>query len=263
VELIVAISIVIPATPWDELLWRLELLLEGLTEQTLPATEIVVVDSVGQGEDPVAEVVAKFAGRLPVRSFQMPPAKHESVFRAGEARNYGVARLTKPVPRYLFLDADCVPEPGLLALHDRFGNRPVSVACSRVHIDPRDLPERTLAALWAAPPCRQDSRVNQPSTYSTQFCAWSCVLSVSAKLFHKVGGFWNRMVIEEDIDLGLRMLRAGGRIRYFNRPGVFHIDHPYWRPLKAGENGPGDVLPPWAFTYEQAAELPGYLREPY
>lgn len=262
-----AISVIIPATPWDEVLWRLELVLEGLCVQTLLPTEVIVVDSVGQGDDPVSRLVAKFANKLPVRSYQMPPPNHGNVFRPGEARNYGVSQLKIPVPRYLFLDADCVPEHPLLKLHDSFAGRDISVACSRVHIDPASLPERTLEAVRQTKPCRQDSRNNDPKSYATQFCAWSCVLSVSASLFAKVGGFWNRMVIEEDIEMGLRMLRAGGRVRYFQRPGAFHLDHPYWRPLKGwekktGENDEGDKLPDWAFTYEQAATLPGYLREP-
>lgn len=262
-----AISLVIPTTPWPEVLWRLELLLQGLLVQTLAPTEVILVDSVGQGEDPVAELAAKYADRLPIKSYQMPPPKHGNVFRAGEARNYGVARLTQPVPRILFLDADCVPEHHLLALHDSFGNRQVLVACARIHVHPDSLPNRTIDEVRQARPCRVDSRVNEPNSYSSQFCAWSCILSVPADLFAKVGGFWDRMVIEEDIDLATRMLRAGGRVRFFNRPGAFHIDHPHWRPLKAweknnGESFEGDPLPEWAFTYEQAALIPGYLRDP-
>lgn len=79
-----AISVIIPAAPMEELLWRLELVLEGLTVQTLAPTEVIVVDSVGQGDDSVSRVVAKFADKLPIRSYQMPPSSHGSVFRAGE-----------------------------------------------------------------------------------------------------------------------------------------------------------------------------------
>lgn len=262
-----AISVIIPAAPMEELLWRLELVLKGLTVQTLAPTEVIVVDSVGQGDDPVSRVVAKFADKLPIRSYQMPPSSHGNIFRAGEARNYGVSQLRVSVPRYLFIDADCVPEHPLLALHDSFGGREISVACSRVHIDPATLSERTLEAIRQTRPCKLDPRNKQSDAYGTHFCAWSCVLSVPAALFAKVGGFWDRMVIEEDIDLGLRLRNAGGRVRYFHRPGAFHLDHPDWRPLAIWEQQvrgreARNELPVWAFTYQQSAALSGYLREP-
>ena len=260
-----AISVCIPATPWPELLWRLELLLEALTLQTLAPTEVIVVDSVGQQpDDSVAQLVSKFDTRLPIRAYQMPVSHDGCEFRAGASRNYAVERLTVPVERYMFLDGDCVPDPDLLALHNSFGARHISVACARKHIDPAELAARTLKDVFQAQACRLDPRLNSTIAYATFFCAWGCVLSVPSELFLKIGGFWTRMIIEEDIDLGLRLSRVGGRVRFFNKPGATHIDHPYWRPRtkEEKETDVGDPLPKWTFTYAQAEQLTGYLREP-
>ena len=98
-----AISVCIPATPWPELLWRLELLLEALTLQTLAPTEVIVVDSVGQQpDDSVAQLVSKFDTRLPIRAYQMPVSHDGCEFRAGASRNYAVSQ-TLIFWRYIIL----------------------------------------------------------------------------------------------------------------------------------------------------------------
>lgn len=251
-----AISVVIPAAPWPELLWRLELVLEGLAVQTCRPEEVILVDSIGQGDTRVAQLAEQFADRLPIRAYQMPPHRDGLIFRAGSARNYGVERLQVPVPRYLFLDADCVPDSTLVMQHDSYQTRQVLLSNARRHVLPEQLPERTLTAVLRAKSHVADARLQKPELLGTAFGIMACALSVPADLFAKVGGFWTRMIIEEDYELAMRMIRAGGRVRFCRKPDVVHVDHPRWRPM------PETPKPAWAFTYQQSLRLPGYLRIP-
>lgn len=83
----------------DRLMRCLEALMPGLP----PGVEVVVVDN---GSD--TEVALPLA-----RSFPSVRLLHEPQAGAAAARNRGVAETS--APRLIFIDADCVPEPGWVA----------------------------------------------------------------------------------------------------------------------------------------------------
>jgi GT2 family glycosyltransferase len=246
------LPVVIPAADFPEMLWRLELCLAGLLDQTQPASEIVVVDSIGLS-DAVRQTVQPFKALLPVQAVSLPPSTDP--FRAGPARNHGVSLLQRDWERVVFLDADCVAVPDVLASHAQFAARPVVVAGARAHVNPLQLLDRTVAAVRKAA-TTPDKRLQHPENWKTHHCSYGCHLSVPRSHFTQVGGFWDRVIYGEDLELGLRLIRAGAMIQFSAQPAVRHIDHPIWRPTCP------EQLPDWAIRMPESTELPGYLRVP-
>lgn len=172
----------------------------------------------------------------------LPPSEQ---FRAGAARNRG-GRLAMG-DRILFLDADCVPAPNVLAAHNDYESFEVVVLGSRHHIREERIAEIDLTRLksW-----HQLSGINDvdaryklggdyreaahflkrghtcfPVNYA--FC-WSCHMSVPTKTFRELGGFWEELegYGSEDQELGWRMQRHGCSLIARFDLIVYHLDHP-------------------------------------
>jgi GT2 family glycosyltransferase len=171
--------------------------------------EIIVVDD-GSTDD-TAALVSRLALPVTLRLSRQPQRGRAA------ARNRGAGEAAAPV--LLFVDADVQPRPGLIAAHLRH-----HIPGSRIAIQGRILPHpdalrttfmRATHLLPApAPPGR---RLFFGHVATANF-------SVAAAPFHEVGGFdesfagfgW------EDIELGLRLARAGVGLRYEPAATVYH-----------------------------------------
>jgi glycosyltransferase involved in cell wall biosynthesis len=213
------IAVVIPAHNAAE---TINATLASLAGQSLPASEIVVVDD-GSTDDGMA-VVGLWEGHLPIRI-----VRTEGPLGVAVARNMGVAASTSPL--VTMLDADDILFPdhlaSLAALHTgrldvvtadplrwipgiATSLEPWSVRC------PLPTPDRQRAELLKA--------------------CWLVVTSLFDRtLYDEVGGFRAGLRRAEDWDLWLRMAAVGAR---FVRP-----DHPtmLYR-LRVGSATTGDHL---------------------
>lgn len=245
------VSVVIPTTDWDEMLWRLELNLSGLAQQITKPHQVVVVDSIGL-TDKVEDLVNQFQNKLNIQAARLP--YKDIVFRTGAARNKGVD-LLEPCDRVLFLDADCVPYPRTIEAHAN-NHAPDRVLLGyRVHVKPKWAMRGNVFKVYEATPHQLDHRLRSGKTDCTWKQCHSHHVSFCYALFNKVGGFWPKTVIAEDVEIALRCERAGGTFQYVSQPRVKHIDHPVWRPLQKKNN-----LPPWHVSWDESLKLAGYLR---
>lgn len=244
-----SVSIIIPAAGTDDHLWRLALVLESITLQTVKPVEVVVVRA-DNHKNYVKAVCQEFKQCLPLKYSSLSDST--KCFRAGEARNEGVKSLSKEISRLLFVDDDCVLSPDTVEVHSRAKADEV-FAGARKHVNPEKLVDRTLRSVFNAN-YQPDKRQHHRENWHTYECCYTCHLSIGSSVFDKVGGFWEEMAIGEDRDLGMRAMRAGCRVKFLPTHCVFHIDHPVRRPL-----GPKD-LPAEVKLLVDSIKLPGYFR---
>jgi glycosyltransferase involved in cell wall biosynthesis len=210
---------------------RLSLCLEGLALQADDRAEVIVVND---GGPPLDDAVEPFAARLVLRHVRLEPPS--DAYRLAAARNR-ILCLARG-DRVLFLDQDCVAAPGVLSAHAAYGDRPVVVAGIRNHLvqsevaalGPADVPAlggrdlRPDLRLGIASFCEASGRlVPISSSWAT-----GCHLSVAAAVLRDIGGYWEEFVGwgYEDVEVALRLGRAGCSLAVRTDLVVVHLDHP-------------------------------------
>jgi glycosyltransferase involved in cell wall biosynthesis len=136
------------------------------------------------------------------------------------ARNRALAVAEAPV--CLFIDDDCWPRPGLLARHRDFHiRRPEREAALLGFIDLAPTPPPTDFMRWLADVHLDFRGIADPENAGG---AHFFTGNVSAKtaFLSDAAGFDEALTDGEDIDLGLRLERAGMRLAYDSRAAVEH-----------------------------------------
>jgi GT2 family glycosyltransferase len=203
---------------------------------------VVVVDN--GSTDATAEVALGFRGQLPGLRVVSEP-------RAGEgfARNRGLAEADGDL--VAFTDADCVPrEDWLEAAVGALRACPdcAAVAGEVAGDRPRRVVEKYLTvAAFPTPPAAQTvaSLSLPPPTFYT------ANLVVRREVLDRLGGFDPDLRVGLDVDLCVRLLRAGFRILYEPRAVVAHVHRDSWRKAARRLFQYGAGLPAW---YRKHAE---------
>ena len=217
--------------------------LRALECQSDRAFEIIIADD-GSG-DATRELVARQATRFdrPLRHVW----QEDRGFRAAEVRNRGI--LASSGDYCVFLDGDCIPRPGFIAVHRRLaepgwfvtGNRVLMAREFTEQVLVQSIkPERWNLATWAA--LRAQRKINRLAPLlplpigplrKLRATAWkgarSCNLAVWRRDLDRLDGFdaaFNGWGLE-DSDLLIRLLHAGVRRKDGNfATGVLHLWHP-------------------------------------
>lgn len=219
-----ALTVVIPTAGHPDKLRRT---LNGLAHQRMTDFEVFVCDD-GR-DDRTADVCCEFAGRLDVLYSRTQAGRG-----AGNARNRGIE--CAAAVRVLLLDDDCVPTPDVTAWHVGWADQPVGLLGLRRMVQPQhchylDDPEKLDEAPWqpearvSVPAMLKASRKPHPDYHKY---AWTCHVSYPTHKLMEVGGFWEefRGAGFEDLELALRLQRAGVELVPFDRPVVYHQNHP-------------------------------------
>jgi GT2 family glycosyltransferase len=136
------------------------------------------------------------------------------------ARNRALAVAEAPV--CLFIDDDCWPRPGLLARHRDFhARRPEREAALLGFIDLAPTPPPTEFMRWLAGVHLDfEGIADRENAGGGHFFTGN--VSVKTAFLRDAGGFDEALSDGEDIDLGLRLERAGMRLAYDPRAAVEH-----------------------------------------
>jgi Glycosyltransferase like family 2 len=184
------VSVVVAASRPLRLLW----LLNALEEQTLPAEdwELVVV----HGFDPAT--AARFVSGHPLAAAGRLRELGPPEGGGNPARQRNTGRRAARAPLLAFTDDDCRPEPDWLErLLARAANTPTAVIQGATRPDPLE------HDLFAAPHVHT-LEVHPPGRF-----AQTCNILYPRDLVERLGGFDERAIVGEDIDLSLRAQEAG------------------------------------------------------
>ncbi|MBW3581645.1 MAG: glycosyltransferase [Euryarchaeota archaeon] len=171
-------------------------LLDSLVAQ-VPAHEVVVVDA--GSTDGTWEILEDYATRFPqVRPFRVPG-------RRGAGRNAGVAYARSEL--VAFIDGDCIANAfwleGILEAFD--------AGADIVAGDTRYMGYWAFANMQRVELEHKGKDVTWPS----------CNLAYRREVFLKVGGFDERFITAEDVDLNFRAIDAGHDLRHTKRALVY------------------------------------------
>jgi glycosyltransferase involved in cell wall biosynthesis len=171
-------------------------LLDSLVVQS-PRHEIIVVDA--GSKDGTWEILVEYAGRYPeVRPFQYPG-------RRGAGRNAGV-RMAR-ANRVAFIDGDCIANAFWLERLIESFEKGVDIVAGRT----------IYTGYWAF---TNMERVELP--HKGQDTTWpSCNLAYRKEAFLAIGGFDERFITAEDIDLNFRAIDAGYRLSHNDKAVVY------------------------------------------
>ena len=232
------VAVVIPVYNRAELLRRT---LAGLAAQRgYPSHLISVVVADDGSEEDLSPVLAEAAGRLRL----YPVRQEHDGYGAGRARTLGASRTGADV--VLFVDADCLPDPELVAGHMAWHHRAANlvVVGSRQHVDSTDYPPEQIAdgtidirrlvkgddppdeafapEDWRRTFYRRTAQLRHGNEAFRALLTGNC--SMPRDAFMEAGGFspdfrrWGG----EDTELGWRLFSAGFFFVPANRAAIYH-----------------------------------------
>ncbi len=190
------ISVVIPTCDRIEAVRDCLLRLHTARPAPAEAPEIIVSDD-GRGHPASSLLGAEFPG-----------VKWVAGPRRGPAANRNAGALVARGELLVFLDDDCLPEPGLLA------------AYSAAFADPS-----LLAAEGRISPDREPSRLDEVAPVNEHGGVfWSCNVALRRDLFEQIGGFDERFphAAMEDVELRNRLRLLKVRIAFVTDAVVIH-----------------------------------------
>jgi GT2 family glycosyltransferase len=199
----------------------LEACLEGWSNVRFPRGRFEVLVSDDGSPLPVEPVVAPFRDRLRLTMVTGPNAGPAA------ARNRGAAHATG---RYLvFIDDDCMPEPGLLAaLARRFAAAPDALIGGGIVNALPENPFSTATQQIIEYVYQYSERTQRETRLFT-----TSMLAVPAEGFRVLGGFSEDLATGEDYDFCHRWQHAGGSAVYAPEALVHHAHHltlrSFWR----------------------------------
>jgi glycosyltransferase involved in cell wall biosynthesis len=193
---------------------HLDLLLHALTRQTVGVAQFEVVVTDDGSTDGTRDVLDRHvaAGRL-----QLAVRRHESSRGAAAGRNLAWRSARAGV--CAFTDDDCAPTPDWLE-HGLRAMRTTGFVVGAV--EPREEDRERIGAF---------SRFLRVTAGEA---AWTPTANLFVRRadLEQVGGFDERFRVAEDVDLGLRLQKAGTTYRF--EPGVLvhhAVNQPSWRAL--------------------------------
>jgi glycosyltransferase involved in cell wall biosynthesis len=197
------VSVIVPTINRSMLLPGL---FDSLSRQTFPPDrwELIVVND-GSSDD-THQKVERWARSAPVKVTII----NQRHLGSAMARNHGSTRATGAV--LLFLDDDMIAMPTLVAGHASAHEAPAIAALGRISApshrnEPWTIWEDNQFALRSRA-IEEGRRVLGPRDFYSGNC------SVPADLFARIGGFNKDLARTYDIELGYRIVAAGGKLAY-------------------------------------------------
>jgi rhamnosyltransferase len=208
------VSVIIPTLNASQVLAEL---LDSLSEQTIQAKEIVVIDSISS--DGTIDI-AREAGCL-LRSIP------RSEFQHGRARNLGAELANGEVLVFLTQDALPLNSDFLATLIRPLVENKASASTAKQIARPEASPLEKFARMANYPGVSFIRSVEDIESMGVMAYFFSNAASaVDRNVFNELGGFSEEVIVNEDMHFCAHLLQAGYRVAYQAKSVVYH-SHDY------------------------------------
>lgn len=191
---------------------EVENFLESISLQKEKDFEVIIVD--GSPDDCLHPVIKKYESRLPLAYF------HEKGLGASESRNLGCEKARGDF--LVFIDSDCVVPPDYLLKVDQFlKDHPEVDAYGGPDAADRSFSVFQKAVNYAMTSFLTTGGIRGKKKHIGKFQLRGFNMGISREAFFKVGGY-SGMQVAEDIDLSMRLLKAGYTTALIPEAFVYH-----------------------------------------
>lgn len=191
---------------------EVENFLESILTQDFKDFEVVVVD--GSLDDILHPVIDKYKTDLDLQYF------HEKGMRASESRNLGCAKAKGDL--FVFIDSDCVVPPDYFSKVNNFlSAHPETDAYGGPDAADKSFSPLQKAINYAMTSVFTTGGIRGGKKHVGKFQLRGFNMGIKREAFFKVGGY-SGMQVAEDLDLSMRLLKAGFRTSLIHDAFVYH-----------------------------------------
>lgn len=185
--------------------------LQSFTQQTYTHYEIIIVD--GSPDDCLKPIIEKYTPQLPLTYI------YDKGLGASESRNKGCEKATGDY--LVFIDSDCIVPPHYLkTINDFLQNTPVEGfgGPDREHPDFTPIQK---AISYAMTSTLTTGGIRGRKKHIGKFQLRGFNMGIKRDVFFSIGGF-SGMQVAEDIDISMRLLKAGYSTALIPEAFVYH-----------------------------------------
>lgn len=189
--------------------------LESIVRLDFPQDRFEVVLGDGTPGDTLRPQLARFEAILPLQIY------YEEFLPVSNARNCAAAR--SQASYYIFLDSDCILPPGYLRAVDTYLTaHPETTLFGGPDAASADFTDLQKAINFSMTSFLTTGGIRGGKASITSYQPRGFNMGISARLFHQVGGYDEAFVCGEDVELSLRLQKAGAVSRFIPEAYVYH-----------------------------------------
>ena len=189
--------------------------LQSLTALDYPQIGFEIILGDGTPGDALRPELAPYLDQLPLQIY------YEEFLPVSDARNRA-ASLAK-AQYFIFLDSDCIIPPGYLRAIDAFlETHPDTTLFGGPDAASADFTDLQKAINFSMTSFLTTGGIRGGKSTLTSYQPRGFNMGMSAELFRSVGGYDENFVCGEDVELSLRLQKAGATSRFIAEAHVFH-----------------------------------------
>ncbi|MEY2963769.1 MAG: hypothetical protein RL754_1030 [Bacteroidota bacterium] len=189
--------------------------LQSLTALDYPQDRFEVILGDGTPGDTLRPELAPYLYQLPLQIY------YEEFLPVSDARNRA-AELAK-AQYYIFLDSDCIIPPGYLRAIDTFLlEHPDTTLFGGPDAASADFTDLQKAINFSMTSFLTTGGIRGGKNTLTSYQPRGFNMGIQSNLFHTVGGYDEKFVCGEDVELSLRLQKAGAISRFIPEAYVYH-----------------------------------------
>jgi len=189
--------------------------LQSLTALDYPQSGFEIILGDGTPGDALRPELAPYLDQLPLQIY------YEEFLPVSDARNRA-ASLAK-AQYFIFLDSDCIIPPGYLRAIDAFLDaHPDTTLFGGPDAASADFTDLQKAINFSMTSFLTTGGIRGGKNTLTSYQPRGFNMGMSAELFRAVGGYDENFVCGEDVELSLRLQKAGAISRFIAEAHVFH-----------------------------------------
>ena len=189
--------------------------LQSLTALDYPQSGFEVILGDGTPGDALRPELAPYLGQLPLQIY------YEEYLPVSDARNRAASLATAQY--FIFLDSDCIIPPGYLRAIDAFLEaHPDTTLFGGPDAASADFTDLQKAINFSMTSFLTTGGIRGGKSTLTSYQPRGFNMGISAELFRTVGGYDEKFVCGEDVELSLRLQKVGAISRFIPEAYVYH-----------------------------------------